>query len=68
MTRGSARCLALLLVPLLPSLGCDALTVHSVRSARPLGSLIDGISLELTSDFQARDYSFRLQPRIDLTD
>jgi hypothetical protein len=28
MTRGSARCLALLLVPLLPSLGCDALSVR----------------------------------------
>jgi hypothetical protein len=28
MTRGSARCLALLVPLLLPSLGCDALTVH----------------------------------------
>lgn len=28
MTRGWARCLSFLIVPLLPSLGCDALTVH----------------------------------------
>ena len=39
MTRGSARCLALLVVPLLPSLGCDALTV------RPFAGTVSQLTL-----------------------
>jgi hypothetical protein len=72
MTRGWTRCLALSIVPLLSSLGCDALTVRSfagtVSEFTLAGAAVTppGQHLELWARDQYNDI-IRLQPYYDLT-
>jgi hypothetical protein len=72
MTRGSARCLALLWFVLLPSLGCDALTVHpfsgTVGQFTLSGAQVSpaGQHLELWARDQYNDI-IRLNPYYDET-
>jgi hypothetical protein len=72
MTRGSARCLALLIAPLFSSLGCDALTVRSfagtVSELTLNGAAVtpQGQHLEIWARDQYNDI-IRLNPYYDET-